>query len=115
MYMVFCVLDDPDNLGKVTEALEKGGIRGATIFESTGLHRVQKKHLAMQYLYSPQAMEETENVSLFAIVPDKKAAEDCLVLIESVIGDLCNPYTGIFAAWELDMIKGLRPPEVEDE
>lgn len=111
MYMVFCVLDDPAKLSKVLEALDNGGISGATIVESTGLHRVRKQHLVMQYLYSSPAMDETENISLFTIVPDKKSVVTCLALIESVVGDISNPDTGIFAAWELDVIKGLRSPE----
>ncbi len=111
MYMVFCVLDDPEKLGKVLEALEKGGITGATIIESTGLHRIRKKRLVMQYLYSSPVMDEKENITLFAIVPNNKAVDDCLALIESVVGDMSNPDTGIFAAWELDRIKGLRSPE----
>ena len=111
MFMIFCVLDDPGKLGKVVEALGKSGISGATIVESTGLHRAQKKHLVVQYLYSSSALDETDNITFFAVVPDKKAVNDCLASIESVIGDMNNPDTGIFAAWELDMIKGLRSAE----
>ncbi len=109
MYMVFCVLDDPEKLGKVLEALEKGGVSGATIVESTGLHRQQKKRIAMPYLYSAPTLNEMDNITIFTIVPNKKAAEDCLAIVESVVGDINNPNTGIFAAWELDILKGLRP------
>lgn len=110
MYMVFMVLDNPDNLGKVLEAFEKGGVSGATIVESTGLHRQKKKRVAMPYLYSAQSIEEMDNLTLFTILPDKKAVEDCLALVESVVGDFNNPDTGIFAAWELGVVKGLRKP-----
>ena len=65
----------------------------------------------MQYLYSSPALDETENITLFTIVPDKKAVDNCLALIESVVGDMSNPDTGIFAAWELDVTKGLRSSE----
>jgi hypothetical protein len=34
-------------------------------------------------------------------------AEQCLALTESVIGDLSQPDTGIFAAWPLSLVKGL--------
>lgn len=115
MYMIFSVLDDPGKLGKVLEALEKGGISGATIVESTGLHRAQKKHLIMQYVYASPVLSETENVTLFTIVPDKEAVEHCLALIESIVGDMNQPDTGIFAAWELDVIKGLRPCKTAGE
>jgi nitrogen regulatory protein P-II 1 len=109
MYMVFCVLDDPEKLGKVLEALEKGGVSGATIMESTGLHRQQKKRIAMPYLYSTPTLNEMDNTTIFTIVPNKKAAEDCLAIVENVVGDINNPNTGIYAAWELDILKGLSP------
>lgn len=111
MYMVFIVLDDPDELNKVLEALEKSGVSGATIVESTGLHRHQKKHIAMPYLYSAPTLDEMDNTTIFTIVPNKEAAEGCLSIVESIVGNLNNPDTGIFAAWELDMLKGLRPGE----
>ena len=106
MYMVFCVLDDSAALGKVLEALNNGGISGATILESSGLHRQQKKHVALRYAYSAPFTDETDNTSIFIIVPDRKAAEDCLSIVEGVVGDMMNPDTGVFAAWELDLVKG---------
>jgi nitrogen regulatory protein PII len=107
MYMAFFVLDDPDKLPKVLEALEQGGISGATIVESTGLHRQQKKHVGLRYVYSSPLLDEMDNISVFTIVPDLLAVETCLKCVESVVGDMNNPDTGIFTAWELGIVKGL--------
>ncbi len=109
MYMVLVVIDDPSRLDKVLEGLKAGGITGATLIESTGLHRKQKKHIPMPYLYSGDEPGEVDNLTLFTVVPDRKTAEKCLTIIENIVGDLNNPNTGIFAAWELDLVKGISP------
>lgn len=109
MFMVLVVIDDPEKVDDVLEALEAGGITGATIIESTGLHRRQKKHVPMRYLYTSPEAEETENITLFTIVPDAAIAEKSRLIVESVVGDLDQPNTGIFAAWQLDQVKGVTP------
>lgn len=107
MYMVLVVIDDPANVDKVLEGLEAGGITGATIIESTGLHRKKKKHIPLRYLYVSPVPEETENLTIFTIVPDRETVKKCQEIIEHVVGDFNNPDTGIFAAWELDQVKGV--------
>jgi len=114
MYIVLYVLDDPALLDKMLVALEEGGIRGATIIESTGLHRKKQKRIPMRYLYSNPMTEETDNITLFAIVKDRTTAENCLSIVESVSGSLDNPDTGIFAAWELGLVKGLAPRDTKE-
>ncbi len=107
MYIVLVVIDDPKKVDQVLEDLEEGGIKGATIIESTGLHRRQKQHIPMRYLYTSPVSEELENITLFTIVPDKACVEKCRMIIEGVVGDLDSPNTGIFASWQLDVVKGV--------
>ena len=107
MYMVLCVIDDPGKVDRVLEALEAGGIRGATILESSGLHRKRQKRIPMPYLYVDPGQEEVDNVTIFTVVEDKAVAEKYLSIIESVLGNMDQPNTGIFAAWQLDMVKGI--------
>jgi len=106
-YMALFILDDPSLLEDVLKAWTNGGIRGATIMESTGLYRLTRKLIPMRYLYTSREASEKENVTLIAIVDDQAMAEKCLQLTESVIGDLNQPNTGIFATWPLSMVKGL--------
>lgn len=114
MYFVLIVIDDPSNVDKVLEQLKAGGIGGATIIESTGLHRKQKKRIPLRYTYGGPEPGEIDNITLFAIVPNRQVAERCREIVESVVGDLDEPNTGIFAAWELDLVKGVRH-YIEDE
>ena len=114
-YMALFILDDPSLLEDVLKAWTKGGIRGATIMESTGLYRLTRKLIPMRYLYTSREASEKENVTLIAIVDNQAMAEKCLALTESIIGDLDQPNTGIFAAWPLSMVKGLSSHEIEKD
>ena len=114
-YMALFILDDPSLLEDVLKAWSKGGIRGATIMESTGLYRLTRKVIPMRYLYTGREASEKENITLIAIVDDQAMAEKCLELTESVVGDLCQPNSGIFAAWPLPMVKGLSSHQIEEE
>jgi len=114
-YMALFILDDPSLLEDMLKAWTKGGIRGATIMESTGLYRLTRKLIPMRYLYTSREASEKENVTLIAIVDDQVMVEKCLQLTESVVGDLNQPNTGIFAAWPLSMVKGLSTHEIEKD
>ena len=114
-YMALFILDDPSLLEDVLKAWSKGGIRGATIMESTGLYRLTRKVIPMRYLYTGREASEKENITLIAIVDDQTMAEKCLELTESVVGDLSQPNSGIFAAWPLPMVKGLSSHQIEEE
>jgi nitrogen regulatory protein PII len=107
MFMVLCVIDDPGKVDEVLGALEAGGMTGATIMESTGLHRKREKSIPLRYLYTSPEPFETDNITLFTIVPDAATADKCRRILESVVGDLEEPNTGIFASWQLDQVKGL--------
>lgn len=106
-YFVIYILDDPTLLEDMVEAWVSGGIRGATIIESTGMYRLQRKLISMSYLYESDHASEKDNVTILAIVEDEATAEKCLKITESVVGDLDKPNTGIFAAWPASIVKGL--------
>lgn len=106
MYMVVFVLNDPDLLHRVLDAWEAAGISGVTIFESTGLHRVKRRFIPMRFV-SPIGDGEESHLTLMAIVPDEAQVQACLAGAESVVGDLSQPDTGVFAAWPLAAVKGL--------
>ena len=107
MLMIMLVLDDPAYLGKVLESWSSLGASGATIIESSGLHRHQLKHIPMRYAFGDSSLEETGNRTLWAVVEDEKKARDCLEGVEQIVGDLDQPNTGIFSAWPLTITKGV--------
>ena len=109
MYMIMFVLDDMDKLNAVLEAWETAGIRGATIIESTGIHRVRRRLIPMRYAFQSTGEVNVEegNYTLFVVVETEAVVRVCLRSTEEIVGDLDGPNTGIFAAWPLAVIKGL--------
>jgi hypothetical protein len=108
MYMVMFVLDDPNRLDELLAAWVEAGIKGATIIESTGIHRRRKQTIHMRFLYQTVgSLVEEGHVTLFALVSDEEKAQICLRATEALVGDLAGPNTGVFAAWPLAVVKGL--------
>ncbi|MCA1954387.1 MAG: hypothetical protein LDL12_04475 [Anaerolinea sp.] len=105
MFMVMFVLDDTDRLDDLLKAWEAAGVRGATILDSTGIHR-RLGRVPMRFFYSSSS-EEAANQTLFAIVADEQQATACLRAAEALFGDLNEPNTGVFAAWPLALVKGV--------
>ncbi len=106
MYMMMLVLDDPAYLDKILDAWSLQGVSGATIMESSGLHRRRLKRIPMRYAYGDSS-EESGNLSLFAVVADQKKAQECLHAVEQIVGDLDKPNTGVFSAWPVAISKGI--------
>lgn len=110
MFMVFLVLDDPDQLHPLLQAWENAGIRGATIIESSGIHRHLQQLIPMRYLFQQTAgAEERGHLTLLAIVETQEQVDACLQATETITGDLDLPNTGVFASWSLGTVKGLPP------
>jgi hypothetical protein len=107
MFMIMFVLNDPDQLDTLLENWEKAGIRGATIVESTGIHRRRKRFLPMRYVFQTMDDIEESHYTLLVIVESYLLVQACLHETELLVGDLDEPNTGIFAAWNLAVVKGL--------
>lgn len=101
MYMLIMVLDDVSHLNDVLAGWENAGVRGVTILESTGLHRVLMRH-------KPEAAYagfgrifgsgQVGHNTLFAIVDEMAIVEAAVVATEQIVGKLDEPYTGIMFA-----------------
>lgn len=121
MQMVMVVLDNPAHLGAVLDAWQVAGIRGATVLESVGMHRVRRQPaLHARYAFGAARNRPRitmEHYTLLTIVPDEATARICLSAVEAVVGDLDQPDNGVFAAWELSAVKGIlaEPPGTTDE
>lgn len=116
MYGVMFVLDDQELLSGVLDAWQKAGITGATVLDSTGMHRIQacrvRLHARFDFARIADECRERHN-TIFAVLADMDMVDKCLAATESVVGDLSHPDTGIFTAWPLAVVKGL--PKQGDE
>ncbi|MGB7875264.1 MAG: hypothetical protein WBL25_12835 [Anaerolineales bacterium] len=118
MYALLFVLDDPDRLDEVLTAWTDIGVRGVTIMDSTGWqrHRIQQSMLGARFDFaSLVGGARLENhMTLFVVVENREIVQNALETVESIVGDLDGPHTGILVAWPIEIIKGL-PPEEETE
>jgi len=118
MYMIWLVLNHPEMLDKVQKAWEDIGIHSATFIESSGFFRRKesKKFVSTRYvLPSLSDVGHNNNVTIFCIANDEEQVQAALDATEKVIGDLSQPNSGVFAAWPLSIVKGVRFTEKDDE
>jgi nitrogen regulatory protein P-II 1 len=109
-YMVMLVLEDMSKLDDVLDALCDAGVSGATVIESTGLHRSRFKrvHVPLRFDFEQLgSILERSNYTLYAVVQDESLVERCIEAIEAVVGDFSAPNTGVLAAWPLPLVRGV--------
>jgi nitrogen regulatory protein P-II 1 len=107
MYMILCVIDQPDRLASILQAWRQDGITGVTILESTGLHRLSKQaHIPMRYAFGNPS-SDVGNITLFTVVESEEMIQRCLDLTEAIVGDFNGPNTGIFISWPIGFSKGV--------
>lgn len=108
-YVVMLVFEDVGKLDAILEALCEVGVTGATIIESTGLHRRRTKrvHIALRFNFEHLGpLLERGNTTLLTLV-DESMVEPCVAAIERVLGSLDQPNTGVLAAWPVPVVRGL--------
>ncbi len=112
MFQLWLVLDNPGLLNDVLEAWTDIGVRGITILESTGVHRVRTRASAQDvpFMLGFSRLLRTDQVghnTLFAVVPSMEIVQQLVVATEKIVGDLSQPNTGVLfavpvaAAWGL--------------
>ena len=107
MFMILCVIDQPDKLNSVLDAWKAIGVTGVTIIESSGLHRQRSQpRIPMRYGLG-EAETERGNITLYTVVEEEATIQSCLSATEKVVGDLNDSNTGIFVAWPLSFAKGV--------
>ena len=128
MLQLWLVLDDPALLNDVLEAWADLGVRGITILESTGVHRVRSRASSQDvpFMLGFSRLLRTDQVghnTLFTVVPSMEIVEQVVAATEAIVGDLSQPHTGVLfavpvaAAWGLPKQpydRALDPAEDED-
>ena len=115
MYMLIMVLDDVSHLNEVLSAWEGAGVRGATILESTGLHRVMLRHrpdaayAGFSRLFGSNYVGHN---TLFAVVESMTVIEAAVAAAERIVGKLDDPHTGIVFALPVARVWGVPQDEV---
>lgn len=98
-YLVGIVVDDVEDLPLILDAWEALGVKGATIFESTGMGRVKKQGLRddiplMPTLANFLEVRSEPHQTIFAVVDDESIVDKMADSARHIIGDLDDPHTG---------------------
>jgi hypothetical protein len=112
MLQLWLVLDNPALLNDVLEAWTDVGVRGITILESTGVHRVRSRSSRQDtpFMLGFSRLLRTDQVghyTLFAVVPNMEIVEQLVANTEEIVGDLSQPHTGVLFAVPLAAAWGL--------
>ncbi|NPV56682.1 MAG: hypothetical protein HPY76_08435 [Anaerolineae bacterium] len=117
MYMILFVLHDTNSLEAVLNGWESAGVTGITILPSTGLGRIRTNAALREDLPLIPRLEdilchdEQLNRTLFTIVKDDATVAKVKDATERILGDLCNPNTGIMAVLPVAQVYGLQPKQ----
>lgn len=117
MHMLIMVLDDSTRLNEVLEAWIDAGVKGVTILESTGVHRVLPRDSASPMYAGFTQIFGSGRVghnTLFAVIEELEIAESAVAATETILGDLTKPHTGIIFAVPVLKTWGLPEPYFEE-
>jgi hypothetical protein len=115
MFQLWLVLDNQTLLNEVLAAWMDAGVRGITILESTGVHRVRARASAqdLPFMLGFSRLLRTDQVghyTLFAVVPNMEIVERLVAATEGIVGDLSQPNTGVLFAIPVAAAWGLAKP-----
>ena len=113
MYMLMMVLDDSTRLNDVLQAWMGAGVRGVTILESTGIHRMLPRETAGPMFAGFSQMFGSGRVghnTLIAVIDEMAGAETAVAATEAILGDLSQPHTGIIFALPVAKTWGMPEP-----
>ncbi len=108
MYMMIFVLDNPDQLDKVLETWMDAGVRGITVLESTGVHRLLEQGGLPTFLGFRRLSQTSKysHYTLFSIV-DEETIQRVARATEVIVGNLNTPDTGILFTLPVGQVWGL--------
>jgi len=112
MKALYFILNDADLLDPLLDELrEKAGIKGCTIFDTSGMGRqlAFKVPDAFSMIFSvkKKTVTHTSSKTLLMVLDDSKISP-VIDVIESVVGSLDEPGSGILFTYSLDMVKGIK-------
>ncbi|HOA25080.1 MAG TPA: hypothetical protein PK801_02465 [Aggregatilineales bacterium] len=118
MYLLVMVLDDVSHLEEVLNAWVSVGVRGVTVLECTGLHRVlhrRQAHAAYMGFSQLFAGGQIGNNTLFAVIESLDIAEAAVAATENIIGSLNNANTGIVFVLPVLKTWGIPEPQTGED
>ncbi|MCL2555946.1 MAG: P-II family nitrogen regulator [Firmicutes bacterium] len=111
MKALIFILNDADLLQPLLDELKNAGVRGCTIFDTSGMGRelAYKTPDAFSMIFGAgkKSMQQSSSKTLMMVVSEEKIPS-ILDAIERIVGSLDEPGSGIAFTYSLDMVKGLK-------
>lgn len=110
MKALFYVLNEADKLHDLIDKFEENGIKGCTIFDSSGMGREYAKHDKFKMMGSLRALlnPDFKNSKTLMLILEDSKVNMIIEIIESVVGNLDEPGTGVVFTFPIDFAKGLK-------
>ncbi len=113
--ILFLVLHKTEVLDPLMIALNKAGIKGATIINSSGMAHSLASSEDSYIISSLRAFltpDREENKTIIMVLDEAQVTEAKKVITE-IVGDLSKPYTGILFVIPALSVEGLSQSEIE--
>ena len=113
--ILFLVLHKTEVLDPLMIALNKAGIKGATIINSSGMAHSLASSEDSYIISSLRAFltpDREENKTIIMVLDEAQVTETKKVITE-IVGDLSKPYTGILFVIPALSVEGLSQSEIE--
>ena len=115
MDLLIFILNDHEKLDAILTELEKSGIRGATVIDSTGMAKVlhhDEEEVAflgtLRSLLNPAPRAKSNTILM---VLEKKMIHTAVEAIERIVGDLNQENVGVIFSIPVDFTKGIKKHE----
>ena len=107
--LLVVVMSDPDRLDDILSGLLDLGVTGATIFESEGMGRILAPDTPIFAGLRAAVRDRPRNTTLFSVIEEHRV-DAVLERVQTVLGDLTGPATGIAFVLPVERVVGLAPP-----
>ena len=112
-HMILLVLDKLEQSQSVLEAWNAAGVSGITIFESTGLARIQETAIRddlplIPSITSLMASREEHHHTLFSVVEGESHVDRIIEVTEAITGDLNEANSGVLFVLPVTRAIGLQ-------
>jgi len=108
MKLLVFILNEVEKTDELLKAFQKADIKGATMIHSSGMAQAlvasgdEELFGSLRHILN---MDRNEN-STFLLLMEAKRVKATIEVIESVVGDLSRPNSGIVFTLPVDFVKG---------
>lgn len=109
MKLLILILNKVEKLEEVLEGFLEVGVTGATLIDSVGMGHILSEEVpifaGLRFMF---AGAKPQNKTIISVIKNEKE-EEILRLLNTILGDLYEPGTGIVFSIPLDRVEGLKP------